>query len=74
MLAKMSNQFKNKIKRKVLKNASSEMIYCYKQDDMLLIETHVGNSTNFFGGINMGVEKMLKQYLEVLDSCNKLAK
>ncbi|MFT6923703.1 MAG: hypothetical protein ACJA1C_002718 [Crocinitomicaceae bacterium] len=74
MLAKMSNQFKNKIKRKVLKITSSEMIYRYKQDGMLLVETSVGNSTNFFGSARVGDERLLEQYLEVLDNCNKLAK
>ncbi|MFT6501781.1 MAG: hypothetical protein ACJASQ_001897 [Crocinitomicaceae bacterium] len=74
MLAKMSNQFKNKIKRIVLKNTSPKMIFCYKQDGMLLVETHVANSINFFGSARVGDERLLEQYLEVLDNCNKLAK
>lgn len=74
MLAKISNQFKNKVKMKVLNSTSSEMIYCYKQDGMLLVETHVGSSSNFFGGIRIGNKKVLKQYLELLCNCNKLAK
>jgi hypothetical protein len=74
MLAKISNQYKNKIKMKVLNNTSSEMIYCYKQDGMFLVGTHVGSSTIFFGGIRVGNETILKQYLELLCNCNKLAK
>ena len=53
MLAKISNHFKNKRKRKALKNASPEMIYGYNQDDRLLADTRVGSSTTFVGKKNL---------------------